>query len=234
MSERFVLGAYWGARRESVEQCADRLQTFFEALLSGGDLLSQWYPKASSPKKSLEHPLDRGNSQMLIEILMKGQNRANAQGAVSEDLGVQVGFWNGKQGEDQASFSLRCGLYWKSSNASASVGNCVVFDLPKNLGILSEPLRMVELLAETARAWNPDWAGVMSESSMLTRGFDAEEPFVDWMVYVPRRLEKVAEPSFLRQLEAGSIVVVQPTPPSATELSSLAHIERVGKAIQRP
>lgn len=232
MSERFVLGAYWGARRESVEQCADRLQTFFEALVSGDDLLSQWYPKTSSPKKSLEHPLDKVNRQMLVEILMKGQNRENARGAVSEDLGFQLGFWNGQKADDQASFSLRCGLYWKSSNASVSVGNCVVFDLPKNLGILAEAQRMVQLLAATARAWNPDWAGVMSESSMLTRDFGAEKPFVDWMIYVPRRIGKAPEPAVLLEIQEGSIIVLPPDSPSINLPQKKSLIERVERAIE--
>lgn len=234
VSEKYVLGAYWGPRQEPVERCAERLSEFLRSLHEQHSALERWYLRAPTLKKSLQRPLGNFEIQTLTDLLMKGQNRENANRTVSDDLGFQLGLWNGEQGAMQASLSVLCGLCWASRTPSVSLSNCVVLDLPKELGDLAEANRMIQLLAATARAWNPDWAGVMSEASMLTRGFDAEEPFVDWMIYVPRRIEKVAEPSFLLQLEVGSIIIVQPDPPSATDLQSLAHIERVGNAIQRP
>jgi Immunity protein 52 len=233
VSERFVLGADWGARRESIEECANRLEAFFAEIVAHHDLLSLWYQKASDPKRSLEHLVDGNNRQMLIKILMKGQNRENVHGAVSEDLGFQVGFWNGQKGDDQASLTIRCGLYWKPSSRNISLGNCVVMDLPKSLLALSETERMVELLATTVRAWTPDWAGIMSESSMVARRFDAEKPFVDWMVYVPRRIRSVIEPASIWELQEGSIIVVQHTPPQSNELRSLALIERIEGIVEQ-
>jgi hypothetical protein len=92
---------------------------------------------------------------------------------------------------------------------------------------------MSEALAMTAQVWQPDWAGVMSESSMLARNFDAEEPFVDWMVYTPRKVEDVPQPSFVIDLqENGSLVVVDSVPPSTERRESLALIKGVENALK--
>ena len=232
MSDRFVLGAYWGVRRESAEQCADRLRVFFTGLADGSDLFKQWYSKASSPKKSLEQPVKRDNHQQLVELLLRGQNRENVRNEISEDLGFQVGFWNGRKGDTQSSFSLRCGLYWTSSNPNVSVSNCVVLDLPKELGILAEANQMVQLLIATVQAWSPDWAGVMLESSMLSRSFDWEAPFVDWMVYVPRRIKTTLDVASIREVADGSIIVVQSFPPSVDDPSPPPVIARVESALK--
>ncbi len=234
MSEGYVLGAYWGPRPESAEKCAERLHVFLTGLRDCHESLSQWYQKADSRKKSLQRPLESLEAPSLIEILNGGRNRENASGTVSEDLGFQIGLWNGQKGDEKASFSLRCGLYWRSATPSVSVGNCVVLDLPKNLGTLASPQRMSQALAVTALAWQPDWAGVMSESSMLARNFNAEVPFVDWMVYVPHKVEGIAEPASISALPGhGSIVVVQPNPPSVSSAASQALISSVENVVKR-
>lgn len=234
MSEVYVLGAYWGARLESAEKCAERLHVFLTGLRDCHESLSLWYQKADSPRKSLQRPLESIETPSLIKILKEGRNRENASGTVYEDLGFQVGFWNGQEGDGKASFSLRCGLYWQSTNPGVSVGNCVVLDLPKNLGTLASPQRMSQVLAVTASAWQPDWAGVMSESSMLAKNFDAEEPFVDWMVYVPRKVEEISEPAFISALPChGSLIVVQPDPPSLDNVASQDLVSRVEAVVKR-
>ena len=196
--------------------------------------LSHWYRKAATPQKSLQNPIQNIEPEDLSKILARGRNRENANGTVSEDLGFQVGFWNGQEGAGHASLSIRCGLYWRSANPGVSLGNCVVLDLPKDLGALAAPSRMSKLLALTAEAWQPDWAGVMSESSMLNKNFDAEDPLVDWMIYVPHKVEGLSDPSSVVGLQGnGSLVIVQPDPSSTEKTESLSLISNVENAIKR-
>ena len=233
MSERFVLGAYWGARSESVERCADRLHKFLTGIRDSHQSLSHWYQKAASPKKSLQKSLGSFETQSLVRILLGGRNRENVNRTVSEDLGFHLEFWNGQKGDAQASVGLTCGLYWQSATPGISVSNCVVLDLPKDLGILASWQTMSQLLTVTAEAWQPDWAGVMSESSMLSRNFDAEVPFVDWMVYVPYKVEGVTEPAFVSELAGfGSIIVVRPNPPSVDDVESSALVSSIESVLK--
>jgi hypothetical protein len=113
------------------------------------------------------------------------------------------------------------------------VGNCVLLDLPEDLGEFGNSSQMSGVLGLTARAWEPDWAGVMSNRSIDARDFDAEVPFVDWMVYLPYKVKGVPPPSFVIDLDGdGTIIVVQPDPflTGVTECSAL--IGKVENAIK--
>ncbi len=78
---------------------------------------------------------------------------------------------------------------------------------------------MRPVLAAVANAWEPDWAGVMSDEAMQRRKFDAGKPFVDWMLYISDKwLPKVPTfepPATADRPAAGTIIVVQEEPPDA-------------------
>jgi hypothetical protein len=93
---------------------------------------------------------------------------------------------------------------------------------------------MARALSVISEAWNPEWAGVMSLDAMNSRNFSAKRPFVDWMIYVPARISEVPAPSSVKQLPGlGSIVVVQPTPPSAEDQQELARIRLIDELVQK-
>jgi hypothetical protein len=232
VSDRYMLGAYWGARRESVEQCAGRLSAFLTDLAACDPALGRWYERASSFRQALARPVSPDSAGNLVQVLDRGRNRTNVGRAVIEDLGFQIGLWNGQEAQKGSGLSIRCGLYWKSSTPGVSIGNCVVLDLPEDLGQLRTETRMTQALTATVSAWKPDWAGVMSRAAMNARGFDANVPFVDWMVFLPRRVERLSPPSSVEELQGGtSIIVVQPTPPSEDSAEDLGVVSRVRKAI---
>ena len=232
MQDKYVLGAYWGARAESIDQCARRLGIFLAGLADNHESLSIWYEALSSRKQSLLKPVQAPDTGTMIQLLNRGRNRENVEGKVMDDLGFQIGLWNGQAGAKRATLNIRCGLYWESSTPGVSVGNCVVLDLPQDLPTRVTSEKMSQILQVAVQAWDPAWAGIMSEQSMLTRGFDAQVPFVDWIVFLRRRILIVTPPSFTIELqERGSIVVVQPDPPSHDDPEALARIERVVKLI---
>jgi hypothetical protein len=86
---------------------------------------------------------------------------------------------------------------------------CVVLDFSEDLGELNQTEHMVRVLVAAARAWEPDWAGVASQNAMRTRAFSAKVPFVDWMVFVSRKVGGVPCPSSVMELEdLGSLIIV--------------------------
>ena len=224
MSDRYILGAYWSPRAESLEQCSDRLRSFLSDLAIVDESLSQWLKATPSSRKSSEDRVDPREKNSVAQLLESGRNRENARNDVMEDLGFQVGLWNGRNSDDRASMSVRCGLSWQSSKPNVSVGNCVIVDLPKILVPPASEQKMTRALAAAAQAWKPDWAGVMSESSMLARNFDAEVPFVDWMVFVPRKVGQLLGSCRLIELSAGGSIVIVPRSALSAQFESDAQI----------
>ena len=92
--------------------------------------------------------------------------------------------------------------------------------------------RMARVLSVVSRAWEPDWAGVMSRRSMDMRKFDGNSPFVDWMVYVPQDVSSPEPPASVTRLPGlGSIVVVQPTPPSPDDPEATTRAKHISDLI---
>lgn len=222
---RFMLGAYWDARPDGLEKCTEDACQFFARLAEIDPLLARWYELGRSRKDALKRKVDTFDIQRLRGLLLKGRNRYDIGREVIEDLGFSLGLWNGaeEEEEEEASVSIHCGCY------NDRIGNNVLIDLPCK----PESLRWAEnastLLTLVAEVWRPKWAGIMSKKAMRERNYDANYPFVDWMVYVPRPVESVPPPSRVEVLKGlGSIVVVQPDPPvgdSAEELSLIRRVE---------
>src|SRR5579862_4397262 len=215
MPSGYILGAYWPARRESITQCCDRLADFMSELAQCDPALEIWHELVESPKQRPGRRVDIKDRPILMKLLEEGRNRRDIGGEVIEELGFHFGLWNGADDDKAAGLSITCGLYWKSPTPNVSLSNCVVLDLPRNLGELSRAENMSKVLSVTAGAWQPAWAGVMSWDAMNARNFSGKHTFVDWMTYVPVSIGEVPAPSSVQQLPGGgSIVAVQPTPPS--------------------
>lgn len=227
------VAGYWSARKESIERCADRLCRFLADLATCDPALATWREKGRSRKQAMRIHVDMGDHNYVLSLLDRGRNRRDVGHAVIEELGFHVGLWNGGNKKSAAGLSITCGLYWTSPNAESSMTNFVVLDLPEDLGDLKQADRMSRVLAAVARAWEPEWAGVMSRDAMSARTFSAKAPFVDWMVFVPRRVSGVFPPSSLVQLENGSLIVVQPDPLAANNAETQESIRRVNDTLRR-
>ncbi|QDV91613.1 hypothetical protein RAS2_27170 [Phycisphaerae bacterium RAS2] len=162
---KLELGAFWRPRRESIEQCADRMQAFMEELVQCDEVFASWYQKGWSRKDALRRKVDVHDRGALLTLLNKGRNRRDYGGEVIEDLGFSVGLWNGGPEERTAGLMIRCGLYSKVFGLGA---NSVVLGFPEELGALADASKTSRVLAITARCWEPDWAGVFSVKAMQT------------------------------------------------------------------
>jgi len=220
---RFMLGAYWDARPDTLEECTRDAERFFAHLAEVDPLLGRWFEPGRSRKDALKRKVDTSDTQKIRGLLLKGRHRADIGRRIFEDLGFSIGLWNGAgEQEEKAGVSIHCGCY------NERMGNNVCINLPYK----AESARWVEnasaLLARVAETWRPKWAGIMSKKAMKERGYDADYPFVDWMVYVPRSVPAMPPPSRVEVLkDLGSIVVVQPDPPTGDSPEELSLIRRV-------
>lgn len=231
MSNRLTLGAYWKPRRESIEQCADRLLAFMHGLAQCDIAFSQWYKLGRSRKDALKHVIDIRNRDELLKLLNKGRHR-NFYKQVMEDLGFIVGIWNGgKEGKD-VSLRVCCGSYWVSPNPNvAGIGNSVTLDFPEQFGELADVAKASRILALTASCWEPDRGEIVSRE-LKDVGDLQEWRYANWMVYVPRKIASVPPPSTVTHLEnGGSLIVVQPNPPAVDNPEDQERIRRVRRVL---
>jgi hypothetical protein len=222
MASGYTLGAYWPARREPIEACASRLGKLLVGLGNADPVLSKWYETGETREDALKRRAQPDDSGYLLDLLHRGRSRRDVGGEVIEDLGLSAHVWNAANKGRAASLSVRCGLY------SERLSNCVVLTLPEDLGELAAADHMAGALAVVATAWEPAWAGVISDKAMAKRRLHGHRPFVDWMIYVPFRIRQVPAPSSVLELPGpGSIAIVQPHPPSADNPGDLDRIARV-------
>lgn len=225
--QKFMLGAYWDERADSLEKCTQDAVRFLSGLAEIDPLLASWYELGRSRKGALERKVDVLDAQKLQELLLAGRNRRDIGREVIDELGFSLWFWNGANAEEaEASVTIHCGAYGERT------GNNVIVNLPYQSESSEWVGKASSLLALTAEVWQPNWAGIMSKKAMHERDFDGDNPFVDWMVYVPRKIASVPSPGRVEELNGlGSVVVVQPDPPVGEDHEELARIRQVERLL---
>lgn len=151
------LGAYWAARQEPIESCAHRLSTFLANLADCSRLFCTWYETGKSRRDALTRRVVYQKKECLVDLLERGRNRGDADGKVIDDLGFDISVWNGASTRQSVGLSITCGLYWQSPHPNVSLTNCVVLDLPDDLGELRSSPRMARLLEVVVSCWEPEW-----------------------------------------------------------------------------
>lgn len=226
----YFLAVYWSARRESIEQCADRLQRFLSELSACDSVFPSWYDNDVRSKKSFQKRVEVESLGYLVDLLNRGRFHDDDK-ILIEDLGFLIGLSNGRDKEKQSTMSIQCGGY------SELGGNSVVLNLPKELGDLRKPEPIAAVLASAARAWEPDSGGVMSYAAMKAKDYKVPVPFVDWMFYVRHKLAPqippLPPPARVQDVDGlGTIIVVQDEPPDHANPEHLRNIERVEAALK--
>lgn len=197
MSESFYAGAYWSARKETAEACAQRAYTFLSQLARIDQVFSTWFLKRRSRTEARKSNLviEPG---VIQELFQRSRNRKDLDGSIIPELGFSLGLWNGDKLGGSCGLSVQCGA------TSEYVGNACVLDLPTdgepaqrllNTRILE---RLVALLVD---AWDPDRAIVTSSKLDVEAG---------WLTYLktPRRdLRHMPSSSRVVHLKEGLVVV---------------------------
>ncbi len=217
------LGAYWGARAETLEQCTDRCVSFLKRIGSVDSALATWYEKGRSRRDALRKPVEP-TPVRIRDLLLAGRNRRDlGDRSVLEDLGFRVGMWNGSAAPDSVGLSVRCGSY----TAVKGLGNALVVNLPSPEGEVGRRLfagatagALVEAVVEY---WEPTWATWTSHE--LADAQPTDGGVVGWMTYLsgPHGLKVPLDGYDTKQLGEGLLITLgeQPTAVSADDVLGL-------------
>jgi Immunity protein 52 len=208
------------------------LELFFKALAECDPALASWYEKGRSRKAALAKPAAVDDRNYLLNLLERGRHRRDTDRSVIEELGFSCELWNGANDDHAISVSVGCGLYYVSPSADTGMDNTVNLDLAAGLGMLRDPDRMAAVLAAVADAWEPQ-SGFVTAEAPWEEDESGDDPFVDWMVYVSYPVGKIVPPSrVLATAHGGSIIIVQPEPPSRASREDVSRIKAVERAIR--
>jgi hypothetical protein len=242
MSDLYI-GAYWGPRQESAGQCAERMLACLTEFHGIGGVIASWYDKARNKRdanhrqEELQRPLHMWGDEELVRLFEGGRNRRDLDHSVIEELGFRATAWNWSEPKSASSSSetmkmtVTCGCY------SHRVGNALVLDFPEVLGDRAEKESALKALMAVVRAWEPDWAGLISRASRNARQFTPGSPFVDWMIYLKQTNIDASElPSSASVVSVdgkGTIVITQDAPVDPSDQSHVQNVQAVESAILR-
>jgi len=178
MREPTTVGAYWGARAEPVEHCAERFASCLEELGTAHHLLSSWWRKGQSKNAASRHPVSAERS-VLRDLLLAGRNRGDFSGEVLEDLGYSAGLWNKQR--VSVGLSIHCGSY------NERVGNALVLKLPvldAESAVLYDPTVGRRIMHAVIESWSPEWATWITPSVRDAQDDRTKAPVVGWWTYL--------------------------------------------------
>ncbi|WNG48638.1 hypothetical protein F0U60_34390 [Archangium minus] len=225
MSDVYYAAAYWGGRRESAEECAQRAATFFSLLSGCHSDYGRWYEKASSRKKALQLHFEPTR-----ETFVRFFSEKKYQ---SGDDGFSFSAWTGHPGNQGGMVLLGCG------EGGERVTNLAQLYFPSEPPGINELVRL-PVLSRVVRAmvlaWEPDWA-VVTPRSFREQVSETELPgtFVGWLTYYSRQWGEVPtlpEPVQVELVEdKGSLVVLTPEQLEAANANHLVLGRRVQQVL---
>ncbi|WP_223764318.1 immunity 52 family protein [Corallococcus sp. AS-1-6] len=233
-ADSYYVGAYWGPRKESPKECAERTATFLNLLAQSDPFLSRWYKPTRSKKDAHQHPIMPPDLATLTELFRSGVNREKG-GPVFEDLGFSFWFGNGGTGADSAELRIKCGDY-----CGATPNSCVL-KLPRkghNADRLLTAPMMAALLRMMEAAWAPDWAVATSTNFRDVLSEDGSTgTFVGWATYLSRHrgtVPPLPAPVRVEPVEdRGALVILTPAHLTASDPEHIALARRVSELLAR-
>jgi len=178
--DSFYIGAYWGPRVQSIEEVTAAALNLFRRLAEADTLFSDWYQLGRSSKEAKEHVFVPGEDSVR-QLLLRGQNRRDADRRPIGELGFSLSVWNGRVGPGAANLSILMGA------ASERVSNRCVVSIQQgpssSLDISTVPKlkRVMSVLVETL---NPNRAVVSSSSVDEALEEAGVHTKVGWLTYL--------------------------------------------------
>jgi hypothetical protein len=228
MSESYRVGAYWGSRPESAEQCAQRAEMFFRLLAQCHPSYTRWFEKTRSAQKT---PPSRFEPTREVFTRFFGQKKYQ-----SGNDGFHFGAWTGHEEQDQGGMlMLRCG-----SKAEVAPNYLLLFFPNEALG--SEHMLKAPVLASVMRAmalaWEPEWAIATAEGlwEQFSNG-GCLGTFVGWMTYFSRQRGQVPALPAPARVEAigdkGSLVSLTPERLTPSQPDHVVLVQRVQQLLEQ-
>jgi hypothetical protein len=207
---RFVLGAYWGPREESLETCARRLVDCLQGMSEISPVFDGWYRKGASKAAASRQPVGSSLGQ-LADLLDSGRHRKDLGGDVMTELGFNAALWNRQKGS-AAAWSVTCGAF---PAPGVEVSNAFVIDWPERApGVTVEDDLAVAkaVMRVVVQEWEPDWATWASRAMRDLQQVPPRHPTLGLLTYFgPRRnLPRVGLDVVVEPLDGGRLLIVEP------------------------
>lgn len=210
------VGAYWGPRRETLDECAHRATRFLVELQTLDPAFETWFEKGDTRREALRRRVAPA-LPVVTATLAAGRNRDDFRGDPIEELGYGLDLWNGSA----ISLSISCGMYPQTPH----IGNCVVLKLES---ATSAPSVFTELGARAlmelmVRSWSPEWATWTNRAWRQEQGW-VGKPSVGWMTYLaePPPVDELPAPASAARVGGGLLV---PAAPDVSNVNGSALME---------
>jgi hypothetical protein len=233
MFERYYVGAYWGPRKETARECAQRAELFFHMLARCDPSFTQWYQSGRGFPRELPGWPVRTEVEELEKFFLKGRNRATVDREVIEELGFSKLVWNAKK--EATDIHLSCGGY----SPSGPPNSCLLKPT-REAAVRERLLRMpvlAEVLTSMATAWDPDSAMASSTEMVDLVEKQEDEVRVGWLTYLSRRLGTLPPlPAPVRIEPVGTLgwlLVLSSEPMTASNPEHVAFTTRVRELLDR-
>jgi hypothetical protein len=210
--ENYYLGAYWGSRKESSLECAERTLALLQGLSFCDEAFQRWFQRGRSRHDALARPIEL-DRQVLQQLFERGVNRRDER-SVIEDLGFRIGLWNGGADDEAVGLSALCGCF--ASTGMPRIPNSCTLDLPSKGRVAERVLRadvLLDVIRSVVRAFEPDYAVVTSDAFRDLVGIpEPGRPLLGWITFLPvsgNHLPALPPPSRILPVDSlGSLVVV--------------------------
>jgi immunity protein 52 of polymorphic toxin system len=188
--ESYYIDAYWGTRKESVEECTHRLAGFLMCLAECDPCFARWFKLGQSRQEALKDEI-KLDVATLQTLLLAGRSRTDIGQKIMENLGFLIGLWNGASNDaESAGLMIRCGSY-----APRPGFNSCVINLPYGETERERLLRVPVLKAVMecmVSAWDPDWSVLTSRQYQDKVPLPpSNAPRMGWILYLSSRRGQV-------------------------------------------
>jgi hypothetical protein len=227
MEETYYAAAYWLARSESAEACAQRAERFFHFLSRCDPAWTHWYEPADSFEEARQRRFttDATNFQALYARKENGFNHH-----------FSFGLWTGDNLQQTSSIDGRCG------SPSHLVASCCVLQ-PHHQGPVADRVLTASVMSSVLRAmvlsWEPEWAVATSHQhrERVVKGFPHAGTFVGWVMYFSRlrgTVPPLPAPVRIEPMEdKGTLVILTPERFTVANPEHLALAARVHELLDR-
>jgi|GEM_PF-5250926 len=195
----------WAPRRESAEDCTDRLHLLYVLLAEKFPRLANWYAKGQTKEEASSGPrLNELDAPSLLAFVRKAAQKRDDSNLTVASLGFTGGFWNGEENGVSVGVQFTIGL---SATDTPGLRNNFVILLPTNLaaiGLESAEARQ-ELLLTLVQVWEPDWGAVFSSKSTIFKNRVGFGPFLDEALWIKKAQSESPfdESVTVKKLESG-------------------------------
>jgi hypothetical protein len=229
MTEAVYVGAYWGARQESLSACADRLAGYLQALAQIHPLFGQWYRTGSSRRDAKRSPIE-ATPGALADFLFAGRARRDVEPrTVMEELGYTEAVWNGERTE--VGLMIRCGAF----SENPRIGNAIVLSLPapEGPGIeLYDRSTLERVFEATVTWWDPEWATAIT--NRLREIQEGDRVTAGWATFVNWPIPTIGDSDTFeaRPMAQGTAIILRASPtevldPSINEVRKLIQLSEI-------